>query len=174
MLKEAGTSNSVANVDPLHVLELGLNHAWVNEDTEEISIDMHLDKRILEFEKVSGKELTFRIEIRQVGDSGFLVYGSKEYTTEELEELVNEKARGVETDSKGREYYVLRDVVTPVDADKDFTYTEDGEFEIYCTAMFTLEGWTNAVGAPYYRWGYSGGDRAYILEKDTPIPTSMV
>lgn len=168
VVKETGTGNQVANVSPLHVINLGLNHAWLHQNAEEVSVDMYLDTRILEFEALTGKTLTFRMEIRQVGDSGYTLAGSQEYTTQQLEELV--EGAQVETDEKGREYYVLRDVKIPVDADKDF---ELGR-EIYCTAMYTLDGWTNAVGAVNYRWGYSGGDRAYILENETPIPTSMV
>lgn len=168
VLKETGTSNSVANVDPLHVINLGLNHAWLHQNAEEVSVDMYLDTRILGFEEQAGKTLTFRMEIREVGDSGYTLVGSKEYTTEELKALVQDAK--TETDSKARTYYVLRDVKIPVDADKDFTVDK----EVYCTAMYTLEGWTNAIGAVNYRWNYSGGDRAYILENDTPIPTSMV
>ena len=171
---EAGTSNAVANADPRHVLELGLNHAWIHENTEEISVDMYVDARILTIEEETGKQMTFRMEIRQVGDAGFLIKGAKEYTTAQLKALIEEKGAQPLVDDKGRTYYILRDVKIPVDADKDFDYTDDGEYEVYCTAMFTLEGWTNAIGAKNYRWGYSGGDRAYIMENGTPIPTSMV
>ncbi len=169
VIGESGSSNSVANVEPLHLIELGLNHAWIHENTEEISVDMYLDKRILTFDET----LTFRMEIRQVGDSGFILKGSKEYTVDELQTLIEAKSTGTKTDDKSREIYILRDATIPVDTDQDFTYTDDGEYEVYCTAMYTLDGWTNAVGAPFYRWAYSGGDRAYILENETPIPTSM-
>lgn len=168
VLKETGTSNSVANVSPLHVINLGLNHAWLHKSAEEVSVDMHLDTRILEFEQLTGKSLTFRMEVREVGDSGYKLMGAKEYTAAQLAELV--EGAKIETDEKNRTYYVLRDLMIPVDADKDF----DVNKEVYCTAMYTLDGWTNAVGAVNYRWGYSGGDRAYILEDEAPIPTSMV
>ncbi len=165
-----GTKNAVANVETALLIELGLNHAWLHQDAEEVSFDMHIDKRILTFGETAGKALTFRTEIREVGDAGFLLAGSKEYTADELNALIEEKDAELKTDDKGREYYVVRDVVTPVDAEYDFTLDK----EVYCTAMFTLDGWTDAVGAKYYRWGYSGGDRAYILENNQPIPTSMV
>ena len=178
VIRESGTSNAIANVDPLHVLNLGLRQAWIHENTQAISINLELDARILAFEETSGKDMTFRVDIRQVGDSGFVVKGSREFTTEELSQLAADAEKA--TDDKNREYFLLNNVSIPVYDDVDFEVSyenaEGGQsgYQVYCAAMFTLDGWTNAIGAQNYRWGYSGGDRAFILENDEPIPTAMV
>lgn len=133
-------------------LYASLGEAFLHVSEEDTYAQLTMDERFL----TADENMTFRTELREWGDDGYVVVGEAEYKMAELKNM------GYRDNGDGT--VTFKNVEFDIAEGKDFTVGK----KVYCVVQFGRDCWVDAAGNPIYRWTYTEDARVIADEQEKP------